>query len=215
MMNNMEIRNFVEKVCASIENNTEFYLGTLTCDDATRDWRESKSLFTQPDFIFQYGATKGVFIPKDLTDYVVKFDFDELESSYCFHEFDTYNTAKEQNLDRYFAETRLLGSFQNNFLYAQEYVRYSCEDLLIDTETIVSENFIQHISEKMQDTPCTCSLPMEWCAKFIDLYGEKELDRLFKFLEDRGVNDLHSGNVGYLSDKRPIIFDYSGYYEDL
>ena len=44
----------------------------------------------------------------------------------------------------------------------------------------------------------------------INWYGENEIEKLLKFINDEKINDLHSGNLGYLND-RPVIVDYAGY----
>jgi hypothetical protein len=33
------------------------------------------------------------------------------------------------------------------------------------------------------------------------------------FLCDLGIGDLHGGNLGYMKDGRPIIFDYSDFWD--
>ena len=70
--------------------------------------------------------------------------------------------------------------------------------------------FEEHLDEELHEE----ELPDEWCLAFVEKYGENELDKLFNFLEEKGINDLHAMNVGYTEDNSPIIFDYSGFFEN-
>ena len=49
-------------------------------------------------------------------------------------------------------------------------------------------------------------------AYFVEKYGYEEFTRLADFLEWNEINDLHSGNIGYLG-KRLVFIDYAGYYD--
>ena len=49
------------------------------------------------------------------------------------------------------------------------------------------------------------------------MYGEEIFNRLCNFIEEYNITDLHNGNVGYIKRNgkfMPILFDYSGYYEE-
>lgn len=49
-------------------------------------------------------------------------------------------------------------------------------------------------------------------AFFVEKYGYEEFLKVADFLEWNGINDLHSGNIGYLGE-RLIFIDYAGYYD--
>ena len=49
-------------------------------------------------------------------------------------------------------------------------------------------------------------------AYFVEKYGYKEFLKIADFLEWNEINDLHSGNIGYVGD-RVIFIDYAGYYD--
>ena len=59
----------------------------------------------------------------------------------------------------------------------------------------------------------TCEVSSFWVHEFLEVYGEDTFEEFTNFLTCFGINDLHSGNVGYWNNK-PVIFDYSGYYEE-
>ena len=49
-------------------------------------------------------------------------------------------------------------------------------------------------------------------AYFVEKYGYEEFMKIADFLEWNEINDLHSGNIGYVED-RVIFIDYAGYYD--
>lgn len=49
-------------------------------------------------------------------------------------------------------------------------------------------------------------------AYFVEKYGYEEFMKIADFLEWNEINDLHSGNIGYIGD-RIIFIDYAGYYD--
>lgn len=162
--------------------------------------------------IFCYGATKGAFIPHDDCNFVFKFDFAGLDEEYCHREADIYQSAEIEGLDRYFAKTQFYDVVGHAPIFMQEYVGESCWDvgtaLIKDEDIKKAKTAISKTSYDAVD-----ELPYHWILNFIKLYGEKEFLRLCLFLEEEGINDLHEKNVGYI-DGRPVLFDYSGYYED-
>ena len=44
----------------------------------------------------------------------------------------------------------------------------------------------------------------------VEYYGEDRINQLVEFLNEVGISDLHSSNVGIRAN-RPVLFDYSGY----
>lgn len=173
------------------------------------------SLFDNDLFTFCFGATRGVFVPQGPADFVMKFDFDGLESSYCEYEAEVYTEAKDKGLEKYFANIKPFCCIGNTWVYIQDYVIYDdgrdCDVDLWDEKNLKT---LDKINTKMGKTPGVEELPDEWCLAFVEKYGENELDKLFNFLEEKGINDLHAMNVGYTEDNNPIIFDYSGFFEN-
>ena len=49
-------------------------------------------------------------------------------------------------------------------------------------------------------------------AFFVEKYGYDEFLKIADFLEWNGINDLHSGNIGYLGEQL-VFIDYAGYYD--
>jgi hypothetical protein len=186
-------------------------LDEITFDDIDYEHDNALPLFHMaPVAYFEYGATRGAFIPCVGSDFVFKFDFDKLEENYCRREADIYLDASMKNLDKYFASINFYATLNNTPVYIQEYVDETCWDRSVE----VSKEEIDKVVTLCNKTSYskTADISPCWILDFIKLYGEDELLRLFLFLEEEGVNDLHDRNVGYIHNK-PVLFDYSGFYE--
>lgn len=208
-------QDFIEKLRLFLDEKNGSLDG-LTAYNVEYDQDDFKmSLFDNNLFIFCFGATRGVFVPQDSADFVMKFDFDGLELSYCKYEAEVYTEAKDRRLEKYFAEIKPFCCIGNTWVYIQNYVTYDdgrdCNVDLYDEKNLKT---LDKINTKMGKTPGVEELPDEWCLAFVEKYGEDELDKLFNFLEEKGINDLHAMNVGYTEDNSPIIFDYSGFFEN-
>ena len=188
------------------------------------------------DYDYAYGATKLAIIPVD-KDYVIKIPYtgtynrnyynedDEYDETldtgewvdfcgaedadecwnYCSSEVNRYKIAEEYGFAICFAETRLLGDVHNFPIYVQE----KCEILEHCHQTHT------HSREECNLYSLTygCSINPNWLIDFSNYYGKEMLNSFLKFLTDMGWDDdLRSSNIGYIKD-RPVIVDYSGYWE--
>ena len=64
------------------------------------------------------------------------------------------------------------------------------------------------ISDTIDEADSCCEF-MNW---LIPYYANSEkADELFEFLNESDINDLHSGNIGYIGN-RLVLIDYSGYH---
>lgn len=199
------------------------------CEDAY-DEQILANLPENLDYIYESGATKVVFIIENL-DYVVKIPFhgrieygygeDEedifeefsgavaVEGSncwdYCKEEVFYYQKAKEKNIEKFFLETSILGYSNDNYpIYMQPKARifnYSKSKSLSEEEQIITNRL---------KSKCDTWFSARWIRDAINWYGENEVEKLLNFINDEKINDLHSGNLGYLND-RPVIVDYAGY----
>ena len=50
----------------------------------------------------------------------------------------------------------------------------------------------------------------EWFARAVEFYGFQFIYKLNKFLCENDVSDLHEGNIGYMTNERPVLIDYGG-----
>ena len=185
------------------------------------------------NFILASGVSKVAIIPKE-KNYVIKIPyygkyrksngikcFDPYFSSisksgdYCKSEEIIYNKAKANGLSAFFAEIEQIGKIKSIPIYVQrkavifEDVHYP-ED---DEEENLNEHEIsifKTITTKYSDLVEDEYLPISWMKDFIFFYGELAFDKLYNFLSDNNIQDLHSENIGYIYEK-PVLVDFSGF----
>ena len=54
------------------------------------------------------------------------------------------------------------------------------------------------------------SVDSEWFARAAEFYGFSFIYKLNKFLYENEVSDLHEGNIGYMTNERPVLIDNGG-----
>lgn len=184
------------------------------------------------DFDYTSGISKLVIIP-DNEDIVIKiplcgqtneyYDPDNEDSDespiwyfseaggcwdYCSLEEENYHRAKKRGVDKFFAETEWIGFVKGHPIYIQKRVAEVFE-LHRDSSSYKNR---QGTREKCKNLGVNCFHSC-WLSDFLSYYTEQDLFNLDMFLCDCGIGDLHGGNLGYMKDGRPIIFDYSDFWD--
>ena len=124
--------------------------------------------------------------------------------NYCDLEFEIYEKAARAGLSQYFASLRIVGSIEDVTVYAQEF----CEPDDFYESSIESIKKAEDIGSNLFNSEDA----LAWAGEFIETYGESEFVRLCNFLDKKGVNDLHSGNIGRRMNGQLCLIDFSGYY---
>lgn len=191
------------EVLSTIEN----YFNECDLHLASLSNLEFEDAMFELDVDFGTGASKGVFTDI-LYDEVVKIPFaynekDEMRN-YCDLEFEIYEKAVSAGLSQYFAGLRIVGSIENVTVYAQEF----CEPDNFYESSIESIEKAEDIASELFYSDDA----LAWAGEFIETYGESEFKRLCDFLDEKGVNDLHSGNMGRRMNGQLCLIDFSGYY---
>ena len=185
------------------------------------------------NFILASGVSKVAIIPKE-KNYVIKIPyygkyrksngikcFDPYFSSiskssdYCKSEEIIYNKAKANGLDTFFAEIEQIGKIKSIPIYVQQkavifedvyYPEDDEEENLNEHEISIFKTITTKYSDLVEDE----YLPLSWMKDFICSYGELAFDKLYNFLSDNNIQDLHSENIGYICE-RPVLVDFSGF----
>ena len=185
------------------------------------------------NFILASGVSKVAIIPKE-KNYVIKIPyygkyrksngikcFDPYFSSiskssdYCKSEEIIYNKAKANGLDTFFAEIEQIGKIKSIPIYVQRkavifedvyYPEDDEEENLNEHEISIFKTITTKYSDLVEDE----YLPISWMKDFICSYGELAFDKLYNFLSDNNIQDLHSENIGYIYE-RPVLVDFSGF----
>lgn len=180
------------------------------------------------------GATKLAIIPKE-EDFVIKVPFEyrydefsdefvpfeyaynsENNGDYCFSEYEAYLAAVDYGVGCFFPKTEIATIGISGAILIQE----KCKPLN-QTDVSIIKNYSQDSMSKAWNIYDTAgfSIHMGWMAKCVEVYGEELFKKLITFLEEneygqRAADDLHTGNIGYDKEGKPIILDFSGYNEE-
>lgn len=186
------------------------------------DWKcENANAFDGHGIYVANGATKMVFIIDVLENWVIKVPFlftPETASGTFAHcdacqaEARIYAEAVENGVSEYFAPTFLYKTVDGVPFYLQ--VRATCnesvnEDVIFshvsadyDREDFESEDdYYDAINSEVDE--------MDEEDRVIAIFGGW-INDLMAFINDRNLNDFHTGNFGF-SNGRPVLIDYCGY----
>lgn len=152
------------------------------------------------------GATRCAIID-DSCDWIVKFDLDGNHEDYCEREARIYREAKNYDVQDMLVPCIDLGFWHGRWhLYAYKRVedRFCGIGVFSDEESKIANKYSSSpLGEKSKSV--TIGLLRDW--------GSEMMERLNELCINWRINDLHSGNVGYL-DNKLVIIDYAGYLED-
>ena len=141
-------------------------------------------------------------------EYVWKGDYQEYFGAYdgwdyCYVETSLYADAVREGVDQFFLETSLLGHIKGHPIYIQPQAMefYEVPHKISFEEKQESNKICRE---------CRVSLKPEWVLDAIKCYGLSQVKKLFAFINEYQIEDLHGNNLGYYKDK-PVIIDYAGF----
>ena len=124
---------------------------------------------------------------------------------YCAAEMVVYDKAMKAGISNLFAKTTLLCHTKDGHpVYIQKRAinYWDC-----DNKTRRSRNY-----DKACSMTYFSSVPPEFLALVLDIYGEKVANALLRFCDSYSISDLHLGNVGIRKSSRmPVLYDYSSF----
>lgn len=130
-------------------------------------------------------------------------------SNYCELEEYLYNFAVENGVSDMFAKTEFFGYAKGG---RPVYISEKCKDFWCgDREpSDASKTLVK--DKRDSRTPGWSRMDSVITALFVDDYGIERAAKLFQFLSDFNITDLHSNNV-MISEKtgKIVITDYSGF----
>lgn len=176
-------------------------------------------------YTYACGASKGVIIPFNLEGYVIKFPFAYKKFDYCRAEWRNSVVFEQAGFGFAIAKTDFLCRLDNGYpIYIQEIAE--CSEDTVESSIFEScyENFkSQYIADwsddgDMSEDDIRCAFwddisdePESYiCDLFEDDYGVQTAAALDRLICDNHINDLHTGNVGYINN-HIVLVDYSGY----
>ena len=158
------------------------------------------------------GLTKAVLVFDEL-DWVVKIPFqvdysrsdEDSITNYCERERFVYEQAKKRGVAEIFAESYFLMDFCGRPIYIMKKVEANEEKVSTDLyNKAISEGYEEEDFQSMDSEEQVEEL-------FYYYYGEDFLQEYFAFCEEYEINDIHTSNIGYDENDKPVVIDYSGY----
>lgn len=128
-------------------------------------------------------------------------------NNYCCSEEAIYLLAKEYGVQEFFLKTEKIGEHLGIQIYKQPKVTFSGFDYSKQVSNDSKELYSEYLKSNNKN-PIFCS--EIFATYIIEFYGIEKSSRLFNFISEMNINDLHSDNCGFLNET-PVIFDYSGY----
>lgn len=219
-----------EKIIARLSVLSREVLENLVYDEAyeEEDFVELAEQIKADEFMC--GRTKLVIKYNDVDDYVVKIpiraQFDEDgdaitymfadaadNNDYCQAEADIYAKTEMYGVQDMFAGTWHLCDIDGMPIYISEKAEddFSCyffgnkerfpfrekDDVCNQLETLgLSRGTI---------------LSLEAVDMLLQQNGDELVKKLYEFIDEYDITDLHSGNIGYMPDKRVVLLDYSSF----
>ena len=187
----------------------------LSCDDREPSYSELERIACDLGAELHNGASRWAFVFKK-HNLVYKFPrWSEVEEDYCELEMRNYELGKKYRIERCLLPISLVGRTESGIpIYLQP--------MYTSSQDGMERNRRKQMERKMgkiYNAPivrkicrgCYSSPHDTWVARATQIYGKAFMRSFQAWSKEGKVNDLHSGNVGYLG-KQPIIIDYAGYH---
>lgn len=180
---------------------TKIYLSNLLCD--------SFYYHMESEVEIKYGLTKAVICLPD-NDWVLKIPFTNFKIDYCSLEETNYYAAKKEGFEDFMAETHYLMDFKGMPCYIMRKAEVGLDFLREDMYScLIKEGNSEEYAVYNSELNCPDEDYVEDLLGFH--YDHKRLDNFLDFCEENDINDIHTGNVGYING-RLVVIDYSGYH---
>lgn len=171
----------------------------------------------QDDFIKRTSLSAGCF-KNTLTfytfGYVIKFDkineFSEERKEHnhngCRSEYEIYQKVIADKMERFFPETDFLTEIDGYKFYIQE--RVEADEYAIESDVFDYVRSEFDCDEDAEDYVSSGDVREE--DILYSIMNVEEANILMTWLDAHEINDIHTGNVGYLNG-RGVVFDFAGY----
>lgn len=172
------------------------------------EWKKEVEDFLPSTISFFNGATKAVIVMEE-ADFVIKIPFlytwrGGASENFCEIELDIYEKAKQnKEISECFASVCFGGKVYNVPFYLMERVNVD--------EEYNSDTIYEHYENNGYTRSEVDNEEEEDGVRFLfEEFYPDVFSSLEEFIEEHGINDLHTGNFGFLNG-RPVFIDYSGY----
>lgn len=200
---------------------TEEKLKSILEEKSAKIFCDSNWLITNNVYI-RSGATKQVLVFKN-RGFVIKCDKRKSYSkkSYCHLEAENYSKAVNMGIEKILLPTTTFCTASDGMIFYKQPIykgdaQFDIEEVNTRAQYLEETKKREYRINKLVDSfydPSAIGRNQEWMARAIQYYGYKFMRKVAEWTLLNDINDLHPGNVGYVGNYRPIILDYSGYYD--
>ena len=179
------------------------------------------------DYSIYSGACRAVIVPRINAKYVYKIDRyrGDDEIHYCENEAHVYQEAINRGIERAFCPVLKLFTLTHNENHLDIYIAPYCDIDYKISHDCYEYHFKKYCEDRgydinnltaaeRDDIECSIDDYYSGTDGVLEFAAEEWPDELFvpvsQLIESYGINDLHSGNWGYLNGCL-VITDYAGY----
>ena len=216
---------FLNLINGIIKNESEWSSEALLCK-AGYMYEESETLMETEFSVIsnfnvdiKYGASKLVIISNNKDEYseryVVKIPFDYAVMDYCNEELKTYNSVLDdyENFKEYFAECWLAGvvDVEDSDGFLNHIPVYIMRRADVDENEVENSSYDFWINDGGKPDCYDPEGNEEVINCFKNYYGKELGEAIEEVINELGIGDLHTANIGFNDDK-PVLIDYSSYW---
>lgn len=192
---------------------------SFTPDDAST--LDDEGDFEDHYYYVNFGASKMCIVFDDF-DEVIKIPFDGVfqwkkskpivYQYYCnhIHLENTYYDKASSALRRILLKNEYIGKFGGLSIYTQKKIYQYFDEKYYKNSREISQKVQEVINESRKKNKNKEELPHKF---FLADIAEAYPDDCSQIIREMDFTDLHEGNLGYLEDGSPVIFDYAGFDE--
>lgn len=136
-----------------------------------------------------------------------EFDLMDSENAIANELKEVCEVASADVIDEIFLHNEYIGTFNGIPVWIQRKVSCTQDNAPYTKLTEGERTLVSKTS------PSSC-LSDRFILALINIYGVAITQDITSAISWCGISDLHDGNIGYLADDAPVIFDYAGYEEE-
>lgn len=136
-----------------------------------------------------------------------EFDLMDSENAIANELKEVCEVASADVIDEIFLHNEYVGTFNGIPVWIQRKVSCTQDNAPYTKLTEGERTLVSKTS------PSSC-LSDRFILALINIYGVAITQDITSAISCCGISDLHDGNIGYLADDAPVIFDYAGYEEE-
>lgn len=136
-----------------------------------------------------------------------EFDLMDSENAIANELKEVCEVASADVIDEIFLHNEYVGTFNGIPVWIQRKVSCTQDNAPYTKLTEGERTLVSKTS------PSSC-LSDRFILALINIYGVAITQDITSAISWCGITDLHDGNIGYLADDTPVIFDYAGYEEE-